>query len=105
MIHRNEAGLQVPEPSIRERFRLLARVFKWFFRPNMYHSIHDEIDEYGRIVISGWIRTAAEQDYRYHYVTYDGKTTPHGYIDGLIITEQGQNVPLRIGKVIEIEQT
>ena len=103
MISVNEAGVQIPKPNIRDRWRLLFRVIKWFFKPEMYNGIHQEIDEYGRIVVSGWIRKPNDIDYKYHYVAYDGKSIPSAYVDGLILEDTSKNEVKRIGKVIEIE--
>ena len=105
MIHVNEAGVQIPKPGLRDRLRLLLRVILWFFKPEMYHGIHQEIDEYGRIVISGWIKKPSETDFKYHYVAYDGKTIPSAYVEGILLQEESKNEPKRIGKVIEIEQS
>ena len=105
MISVNEAGLQISKPKVRDRLRLLLRVVKWFFKPEMYHGIHQEIDQYGRIVVSGWIRKPGDVDYKYLYVAYDGKTLPSAYVEGLLLQESSKNEPKRIGKVIEIEQS
>ena len=101
MIHLNSAGLQYSKPGIRDRFRLLKRVILWFFRPGMYHGIHQEIDEFGRIVVSGWIKTPRDTEYKYHYVTYDGKTIPVAYVEGILLDQLQKEIPLKIGKVIE----
>lgn len=53
----------------------------------MYHGIHQEIDEYGRIVVSGWIKKPSDADYKYRYVAYDGKTVPVAYIEGILLEE------------------
>lgn len=105
MIQVNEAGLQFSEPKFRDRVKLAWRVFMYIFRPGIYHDIHREIDQYGCIVVSGWIRKPGDIDYKYHYVSYDGKTSPCAYVDGLILEEVSKDQPKRIGRIIQIEQS
>lgn len=105
MIDVNEAGVQFREPKLIERVKLAWRVFLHIFRPGIYHDIHREIDQYGRIVIAGWIRKPGDVEYKYHYVTYDGKTAPSAYVEGVILQEVSKVQPKRVGRVIQIEQS
>lgn len=105
MVEVNEAGVQFKEPSWRQRVKLAWRVFLYVFRPGIYHDIHREIDQYGRIVVSGWIRKPGDVEYKYHYVSYDGKAVPSAYVNGIILQEVPKDQPKRIGRVIQIEQS
>jgi len=103
MIHVNEAGYQVTKQSLYQRLRFLWRVIKYVVKPEVYIDIHREVDQFGRIMVSGWIKKPGDVDYKYHYVNYDGKSVPTGFIDGRQIEEPSAKV-ISIGRIIKHEQ-
>ena len=62
-----------------------------------------KLDDYGRVMISGWMRKPGETEWKYHYVNYDGKTAPTGFIDGLQIEEPSAKI-ISIGRTIKHEK-
>ena len=103
MIKVNEAGYQVTKQSLYQRLRFLWRVIQYVVKPTVYIDIHREVDQFGRIVVSGWIKKPGEKDFKYHYVNYDGKTAPTGFIDGKQIEEPSAKI-ISIGRTIKHEQ-
>ena len=103
MIHANEAGYQVTKQSLFQRLRFLWRVIQYVVKPNVYIDIHREVDQFGRIMISGWIKKPGDKDFKYHYVNYDGKTVPTAFIDGKQIQEPSEKI-ISIGRTIKHEQ-
>ena len=104
MIHLNEAGIQTTAFPLKRRLKLLWRVFCYVFNPWTYYGVHHEIDEFGRIVVSGWIKKPSDVDYKYHYVAYDGETIPSAYVDGRLIETKNTSELKLIGKVLDREQ-
>ena len=98
MIHLNEAGLQMTELTLRRRLRLLWRVVCYVVKPNVYYGIHNEIDQFGRIVVSGWIKKPGDKDFQYHYVAYDGETAPSAFKEGKLIERQNSDEGKLLGR-------
>ena len=98
MIHLNEAGLQLTELTLRERLRLLWRVAKYVVKPLTYYGVRNEIDQFGRIVVSGWIKKPGDAEYKYHYVAYDGETAPSAFKDGKLIERFNNQETKLIGR-------
>ena len=104
MINLNEAGLQMTELTLRRRLRLLWRVVCYVVKPNVYYGIHNEIDQFGRIVVSGWIKKPGDVEYKYHYVAYDGESAPSAFKDGKLIERQAQNETKLLGRTYDVTQ-
>ena len=104
LINANEAGIQIPKDSFKDRLKLLWLIIKYLFKPEIYHNVHMKLDDYGRVMISGWMRKPGETEWKYHYVSYDGKTSPSGYVDGILIDVKNEDALKLIGREIEIEQ-
>ena len=101
MIHLNEAGIQITERTLKERLRLLWRVFMYVVKPNVYYGVNQELDNFGRIVVSGWIRKPGDADFKYHYVNYDGKEAPTGFVDGIALKPGVPDNVQLLGRVLD----
>ena len=103
MISVNEAGLQLTQLTLRQRLRLLWRVLCYVVKPLTYYGVRNEIDQFGRITISGWIKKPGDLDFKYHYVAYDGETAPSAYKEGKLIERQNLDEVKLLGRTFDVK--
>ena len=103
MISVNEAGLQLTQLTLRQRLRLLWRVVCYVVKPLTYYGVRNEIDQFGRIVVSGWIKKPGDVEYKYHYVAYDGETAPSAFKDGKLIERFNNQETKLLGRTYDVK--
>lgn len=103
MIEINETGVTERPPTIRQRWNLFWRGMSLVFSTKRFHDVNLMVESDGVIQVSGWYKPPGEEDYKYHYICYDGKNQPSAFIDGKPLAAHNSTEPKRLGRTFTLE--